>query len=381
MRTVADAMAFITQMSTVSIGAIDKDLLRQALTILMEGAQEKGIDLVSDDPLAESIKAAKALAALLGIIPAEFGDTEVDLSQSLATAEGEGFELPPLPEPELEEIGPRPIGVPFDFVASREVPDPLSATRGTGPALTRTQIRTFEPQYFEGDELAPQSLDPAAIIHLQKRLVAAGLMDEGDYYAGYWTDISEAAYKTVLGVANTNGTDATVALTELIRTLPQSVKDQRARAKQLEKFQADPFIKPDYATLAQDVKTTMRTRLGREPTAAELAELTREMTGFDRQDFEAFTEEQRFAFNRAQGIQPPVTADNLIRPMGVVSGGLTVAPTELQDVDPGARFREMFERRFKPEIDRLDSLDEVRRNTNNVFASLRTMSSLVGGGR
>ncbi len=282
--------------------------------------------------------------------------------------------LPAFPEPPPGP-GPPPIGVPVDFVAQREIPAGLGATRPGDP----TQTLSRKPRYVLGDELAPQSLDPTAIIRLQKRLVAAGLLDEGTYYAGYWTDVSEAAYKTVLGVANTNGTSATVALSELIRSLPQSVKDQRARAKRLEQFQAPPYIKPDFATLAQDVKTTMRTRLRREPTAAELAELTREMTGLARQGFDAFTEEQRLAFNRAQGIQPSVTADNVIRPMGVVSGGLTVAPTEVQDVDAAARFREFFEKRFKPEIDRLVSLDEVRRNTTNVFASLRTMSSLIGG--
>jgi hypothetical protein len=276
-----------------------------------------------------------------------------------------------------EAEGPRPIGVPFDFVASRKVPlttDPAFFADIRSGRFDTPRTEAVEPQYFEGDELAPQSLDPAAIIHLQKRLVAAGLMDEGDYYAGYWTDVTAAAYKTVLGVANTNGTTPTVALTELIRTLPQSVKDQRARAKQLEKFQADPYIKPDYATLVQRVKGVFRSDVGRDPTAAELSELTRVAGGFDRQSFDAFTEEQRFAFNRAQGITPPA----------LTIGGPPATPVgtpTFQDVDPAARFREFFERRFKPEIDRLASLDDVRRNTNNVFASLRTMSSLVGGGR
>ncbi len=357
--TVEEARAFVEQ-ALSNPGEIDRDLLIEAIRVLHKALE--GESLIN--PKGETLRTVEALRTAIDLtppLPQADPDAPID--------EGSGFQFAPLPEAPLE-AGPRPIGVPFDFVASKEVRVGLGATREGDP----TRIQTFEPQYFEGDELAPQSLDPAAIIHLQKRLVAAGLMDEGDYYAGYWTEVSEAAYKKVLGVANTNGTTATVALSELIRTLPQSVKDQRARAKQLEKFQAPPYIEPDYATLAQDVKTTMRTRLRRDPTAAEMLELTRTMGGFDRQDFDAFTDAQRFAFNRAQGIQPPVLS----------IGGPPATPVgtpTFQDVDPVARFRELFERRYKPEIDRLVSLDEVRRNTTNVFASLRTMSSLVGGPR
>ena len=74
MRTVAEAMEFIRVMTTVALGAIDKEQLRTALAILMEGAQTQGTDLTSDDPLAQSIRAANAMAALLGIVEPEEED-------------------------------------------------------------------------------------------------------------------------------------------------------------------------------------------------------------------------------------------------------------------------------------------------------------------
>ncbi|KKL26888.1 hypothetical protein LCGC14_2390720, partial [marine sediment metagenome] len=283
------------------------------------------------------------------------------------------------PFPPFEAPGPRPIEVPLDFVASKEVPDALGATRPGDP--TRTQ--TFEPRYFEGDERAPQSLDGTVIARLQKRLVAAGLLNEDEYYAGYWTEVSWLAYKTALGVANTNGTDVSKAIDELIRTLPQSIKDER----DLDKFAEPPYLTPDYATLAQTVKRTMRNELGRDPTAGELAQLTREMSGFAREQFDVLTERERIIFEGGkETVTPPTLTFGQPLPEGQPPSlnlfgprATPVGPQTLQNVDPAARFQELFEQRFKPEIDRLDSLSEVRRNTNNVFASLRTMSSLVGG--
>ena len=382
MKTVADAMEYIRAMSTIALGSIDKELLRQALTILMEGAAEEGTDLTSDDPLAQSIKAANALSALLGIIPAQLGDTEVDLTQSLATVQGGDFELIPLEDQPEDEILLRPIGVPFDFVASREVPREFRRDPHLGES--RTRDLAIEPQYFEGDELAPATSDPADIAHLQRRLVAAGLLEEDDYYVGFWDTQTSIAYKGVLGFANQNGFDATKAMNRLIATLPQSVKDARARAEQLKVFQEPPYIKPDMATLAQNVKGYFRQEVGRDPTATELAELTGAMSSLYRADFEAQVAAERAAFTAAND---PTLGAPPTPPLSALTAGLELANVRqpgggtIQDVDPVARFREIFDRRFKPEVDRLKSLDEVRANVTNVYESLRTMSSLIGGGR
>jgi hypothetical protein len=427
MKTVAEAMKFIRDMTQVALSAIDKALLRQAIEILNEAASEQGTDLNSDDPLARSLGAAKTLASLLGVVSqgepvlpgppqtgglarrlargggggALFGDVEVDLSQSLATfvneqtraaaaAAGEDpseideFEFPPLPPiPEVEGPAPRPIGVPVDFVAARQIedPSPISLLAGAGVFPT---TRAIAPQYFDGDELAPATLDPAVIARLQRRLVAAGLLDDDTFYVGAWDDLTIAAYKGVLGFANQNGIDATKSMDRLIATLPQSVKDARARAKQLKVFQEPPYIKPDMATLAQDVKRYFRQEVGRDPTAGEMAEFSAAMSSAYRADFEAEVGALRAAFNAENdptlGVSASTEAGRLTRSIEapVVPGG---GGGTFQGVDPVARFREAFDRRLKPETDRLQGLSERRANVNNVYESLRTMTSLIGGGQ
>ena len=285
------------------------------------------------------------------------------------TDEIEGVDAGFPPIPLFEAPGPSPIGVPLDFVASRQVPDALGATRPGDP--TRTQ--TFEPRYFEGDELGPATLDPSFIARLQRRLVAAGLLKDDDYYSGYWDDLTAAAYKKALGYSNVNGTDVSESIDRLIATLPESKKD-------LDKFAEPPFLKADIATLAQKVKTTLRNELGRDPTSGELAELTGAMRGFRREGFDAFVAAERAAFEGGTTAPLPLAHTIDQGSVNILSDfNVDQPPSTLQDVDPEARFQELFEQRFKPEIDRLDSLGEVRRNTNNVFASLRTMSSLIGG--
>ena len=363
--TIEEAKAFVEQ-ALNNPGEIDRDLLAEAIRVLNKALEGKSLS----GPEAETLRTAQALAALVGLTPTLLqGDPDAPLDQPVTPGtQDSGFEFE-FGAPEAPpEIGPRPIGVPLDFVPTKESqidqPDQFPTRDGPVTGLERGEVR-----YFEGDELAPASLDSVQIARLQSRLVKAGVLNEDQYYAGYWDDVTRDAYKTVLGLANrTPNMDAT-GMIDLMIANPKKID-----AADADKFREPPFLKPDYATLAQDVKTTMRTRLRREPTAAEMAELTRVMGGFYRQQFDVLTEADRIMFEG-----DPVTADNVIRPMGVVSGGLTVAPTELQDVDPAARFRELFDQRFKPEIDRLDSLAEVRRNTTNVFESLRTMSSLVGG--
>ena len=67
MKTVAEAMEYIRNASTIALGAIDKELLVQAIQILKAEAQDKGTDLDGNDSVAQSLKAANAMAALLGI--------------------------------------------------------------------------------------------------------------------------------------------------------------------------------------------------------------------------------------------------------------------------------------------------------------------------
>ncbi len=256
-----------------------------------------------------------------------------------------------------------PIGVPFDFVAQ-----PVAVLTPADRALTGLRTATAEarPQYFAGHELVPSGMSPETLVQFQARLVAAGLLDEGEYWPGVWDTKSSEAYATVLGLANQSGHTDEYTIDRLIETLPQSIKEQRARAKLAKTFQAPGFIGPDYASLAQEVKRILRSKLGRDPSDAEMAELTKVMSGIYRKDFEAEVAVQRATFEaEAQSL----------------ATGQPVTPAAATDLDPAAQFAEFFERRFKPESDRLDALRDVRANTVNVFESLRTMGSLIGGSR
>ena len=370
--TLQEAEAFIEEAQELPIDRVDLQLLEAAITALSKELEGKSLI----GPEAETLRTAQAMAALVGLTPSV---TQAEGDPVLTTSEILSGDFPKLPD--LVDLNvPRPIGVPLDFVASRE-----------GPVGNIDRLGTVNvpPRYFEGDEFDPASLDPNLIIRWQKRLVAAGLIDEGEYTPGYWDDLSMAAYKKVLGYANLNAQTDLEAVDRLIQTLPQSVKDARAKAKQLEVFSEPPYITPDYATLAQGVKGYFRERMGRDPTDAELSELTGMMNSLYRQQFDVGVEADRIVFEGgAESVTPPALTFGQPLPEGqppaLSFGGRPATPVGsrvLQGVDPEARFLELFEKRFKPEVDRLDSLSEVRRNANNVFNSLRTMTSLIGGGR
>lgn len=395
--TESEARRFVEEAERQQLANIDREKLAEALRVLTEAT--KG-------PISENeiLIRARALAQRINLLPSigpaptidpqtgeeldlppldptftrrfydaasELGIPESQVHQMVASAQQQsataGGELSPefLLQGQLDqweaEIQARrgsPIGVPDDFVAQRTV---IHGPGDIGMGGPGSFVRPVEPRYFEGDEFSPAGLDPAQITQIQQRLVDAGLMEPDTYWAGFWDSQTAGAYKQALGMANQSGLDVDKALEELARTLPESIKEQRAQAEAAKVFQEPPFVEPDYATLAQDAKSYFRSRVGRDPTEAEMAEWTGVMSNLYRQDFEAEVAEMRAQFEAAQ--DPTKTAE----------------PTTIQGVDPVARFRQMFDQRFGSEINRLESLDDVRANASNVFASLRTMSSLIGG--
>ena len=278
--------------------------------------------------------------------------------------------------------GPQPIGVPRGFQATKRINlDPADRKFAGGRATTENII---DSRYFEGDELGPAGMDPIAITEIQNRLVAAGLLERDEVYFGVWDPQgpSASAFKTAMGIANANGITVDDAIDDLIASLPASIKEQRARMDEIKQFQAPPFLEPDKATLSRRVKSWFRTQVGRDPTDAELAEWGGFLQAqfarahetdveFARGQFfqEAFPDTVvpgRSAFERATGQTP--------QPAQRGPGGSQV----IQQVDPVARLQEALEAALGPERERLAALPDTRQNIANVFASLRTMSSLIG---
>src|SRR5688500_10350132 len=93
----------------------------------------------------------------------------------------------------------QPIGVPADFVATR------NRSLSQHP-LAGVQV---PPRYFDGDDWAPASLPGPRIAELQRQMVAAGLIPRGTSYRnGYWDDVSRGAYRQLLAEANASGLSA-----------------------------------------------------------------------------------------------------------------------------------------------------------------------------
>lgn len=259
---------------------------------------------------------------------------------------------------------PAPIAVDRDFAAVREVGfETVDLGFGGEGVRARRSTQEVAPRYFEGDQLAPAGLDQASISRIQRRLVAAGLLEEANIWLGFWDSASQKAYETALGFANQQGKTADQVISEMAANLPESVREARAQAERSRQFQAPPFLAPDPAALANLVQDRARSELGRDLSPSEVAELTSTLTAGFRAQHEARVAADRAAFEAQTALGET---------------GVPQTPGTFGDVDPVARFRQVFESRFGPEIGFREGQAEVRENMNNVFESLRTMSSLIG---
>ena len=256
-----------------------------------------------------------------------------------------------------------PIGVPEGFVSRRDIRlDPGDRVLFEGrPETAEVEV---EPRYFEGDEWNLAGLPPEEVIEWQRRLVAAGLIEEDQYHPGVWTDIDASALRIALGAANASGANVDDQLVDMASNLPLSVVEARRQKELARQFVAPPYLEPDYASLAQAVKGTFRQNLRREPSESEMAELTRVMSGFYRQDYESEIAALRSAFDAEQ--------------QGLATGQ-AVTPCASTDVDPAAMFRQFFDQRFGPEAEFIQEQTDTLRSTANVFESLRNMGNLIGG--
>lgn len=266
-----------------------------------------------------------------------------------------------------DAIGPAGA-LPFGFEAVRTDPT-QAATEGLQMQRDRegrqgpNRSRTVPARYFEGDELNPAGWSEERRAALQEEMVAAGLMDPDDFYVGMWDTNSISAYKTILGYSNLWGTDPEETLSRLQASLPEALRDGRTSSAAQQRV-ARVYVKPDYATIAQEVKQTFEQRLGRRPRDQELNELASALSGFYRAQLDA-----QVAADEAAD-----AADERAAETGEAPGNVTQ-----QGVDPIARFQQLFDQRYQPEEDRLEGIGDTRQNMTNVFASLRTMGNMVGG--
>ena len=141
----------------------------------------------------------------------------------------------------------------------------------------------------------------------------------------------------------------------------------------IEPFIAPTFLKPDFDSLKQGVKQSMREQLRREPTDSEMRELTSWLDAEYRAQYDVQTQGLRGEYDaRVAAFQSD--AYEAGQPT-YGSGG------ELRDVDPTAGYAEEFEDKFSGE------LDLIKRNESTLDAQVRTgaaigkLTAMVNRGR
>lgn len=242
-------------------------------------------------------------------------------------------------------------GMPDDFRApARPRPGgPVTADTAerVGPTMRPTPI------YWTDDEWGPANWSPERIARLQADLAAVGLIGPKENITlGVWDPKSATAYKDLLAYSNSVGLPAEQAI------------QLYGMGQRVDEFKPDEFIRPDPARLAQDVKSAIRERLRRDPTASELRELMGAAGGFFEEAFRAQSEVSRRAFEAEQS---PLLGEGEPAPVA-----------ESVDVDPGARFAELIESRFAPEIDRIDRVDEAASNRENLLDNILGLDQHMG---
>lgn len=229
-------------------------------------------------------------------------------------------------------------------------------------------------QYYPGDEWEHEGRPVEWITSMQANLKKAGLLGSG-YRAGAWDDTTAAAYNGLLGVANRQGMRWEDALADQIQraNTPEALAARKAALRaQAAPLAVDAYVAPDPASLAQDVKDYVRRRLpGHELSSGVLRFLSDELAREDRVAYGRNVEISREQYDRQ--VEGQVAA-------AIGEGGGVVAPTaEFEEVDPEARFREMFDRRFAGEIATRDTSQKVAVAGGNLMGALDRVRGTIGG--
>lgn len=320
-------------LSQFNIGLVTRALV--TLQELNSGLFEEWVDKI----------AAKLSTSQTSVRNSVQGLIEADTGESLLG----GFTPPPdvVDDPDL----PRILG---------RVPDPpqrfLAGTTGA-----------IEPYRF-GDHVDPfASLGGIRIRDLQLQLERAGLLEKGEYHISFWDIPTGDAMKLAMGFANEKGVNYKAMLTQLALD-PFKKSELRDPAP----------LTPDPASIAQEVKATFRQRLGREPSASELREMGAALGGFEEESQAQQAQQAELA--KAGGIPSPsdfTTVDFEGETIGVRSPPPPATPVE---VDPVARFLELFDKRFGPEEARNRRVFDTASQRRSVMSSLTTMRALIEGG-
>jgi hypothetical protein len=225
--------------------------------------------------------------------------------------------------------------------------------------------------YTTGDKFSElDNLSTENLARIQGRLVGLGLLD--GYVPGKKDKKTVEAFGTLLHMANGSGHDWARELSDLERIQAEDPEGWDDRlggggggGQEFAPYVEEAYLAPDYATLAQAVKGQLRETLGRDPDESEMALLTAELSGWDREAFSAEQAAARAEYDAKVQAQQQGTEG--------LSGGVA------QSVDPMARFKESFEQKFKGELRGLERNEEVAESQEITQGAVSTLSQMAGG--
>lgn len=183
--------------------------------------------------------------------------------------------------------------------ASRNLPKPIGVPEGY--QAVRPSAEPVAPRYYEGAELAPATASAEDIAGIQAALVEAGAL-KGKYRIGIWDEATKNAYKSVLELANQQGTDDIGAM-RLLANSPEADPTAGAAAKARAPLQVRLSNPDDLRNVFEDA---FRQAYGRKMRPEELGSFVA-----DYQAKERAVQEQAYAMddpNNPQGgtiVEPP----------------------------------------------------------------------------
>jgi hypothetical protein len=241
---------------------------------------------------------------------------------------------------------------------------PVAPRFPTGDPYLATNVEHIQ-RYHYGFQWEPASWDPVERARIKDRLVKAGLLDEDDRSNGSgWSHFEAEAFGNLAKFANGTGEMWSFALGELERN-PVGGGDSGGGRAPRAPFVAPSYLAPDMDLLKQAVKDSVRGRLGREPTAAEMGQLIVGLDSDYRSAYDVQVQASRSEYDATTRAIDTETAQ---------SGG------EFRNVDPASSFAERFELRFDNEIGFKKRRDDLNTRQSYTDATMRMIDSMVGGG-
>lgn len=218
------------------------------------------------------------------------------------------------------------------------------------------KVGNLAEPYYEGDDFAIlEGMNTEQLARLQDTLVATGLVRE--VVPGRIDDNTIKGMGTLMALGNRQSE----TWQNVLDGIQRAGGLDGATSQRAAEFDPRPYIAPDYATLAQEVKATFRQRLGREPDQAEMAQLTAELSGWHKGAYGEQVAAERQQFENAQ------------------QGGEQAGGTFTR-VDPLARFQETFDKRYANELDFVEDKEEAQGSRAAVGQTTGTLSAMSTGG-